>query len=112
MATKLIPTVEINGEHVDYQHLNIEHIIAWCKANNEVKWLKETASKKVEYKVYPKVKGEDGKMRVDKTQEPKVEMRSISFIQIKIEFVEKFMPELKPEAKPKKASMYDLIAAL
>lgn len=116
MEIKLNPTVMINGEAVDYQHLKIEHVIEWCKANNEVAWLKGIASQKVEYKVYPRVAylDENGKKRfkTDKTAEPKVEMRPISYIQIKIAFVEKFMPNLKPEVKEKKQSMYDLIASL
>lgn len=96
---------------MDYKNMSIEDIIAWCQANNQVAWLKETAAKKVEYKVYPRVKNEEGKLVVDKSAEPKIEMRPISFIQIKIAFVEKFMPEIAPK-KTKKPTMYDLIAAL
>lgn len=95
---------------MNYQDMSIEDIIQWCKDNNQVAWLKETASQKVEYKVYPRVK-ENGRWRTDKTGEPKIEMRPISFIQIKIAFVNKFMPEIAPKAK-KKESMYDRIMAL
>ena len=76
---------------MDYQHMKIEHIIEWCKANNQVEWLKETASK-----TYPTEKGE----------------RKISFIELKIQFVKKFMPEIAPKAQNKKPSMYELIDAL
>lgn len=96
---------------MDYKNMKIEDIISWCKEHGEVAWLKETAAKKVEYKVYPKIKGEDGKMHVDKSVEPTIELRPISFIQIKLAFVEKFMPEIAPK-KAKKKSMYDLIAEL
>lgn len=95
---------------MNYQDMSIEDIITWCQENNQVAWLKETASQKVEYKVYPRVKV-DGKWTTDKTATPKVEMRPISFIQIKIAFVNKFMPEIAPKAQ-KKVSMYDRIMAL
>jgi hypothetical protein len=97
---------------MNYKTMNIEDIIAWCKEQGEVAWLKETAAKKVEYKVYPKVKDASGKMVSDKSATPTIEMRPISFIQIKIAFCEKFMPEIIPHAKEKKVSMYDLIASL
>lgn len=96
---------------MNYQDMSIDDIINWCQENNQVAWLKATASKKVEYKVYPKVKGEDGKWHTDKTQTPTIEMRPISFIQIKIAFVQAFMPEIAPKAQ-KKVSMYDRIMAL
>lgn len=97
---------------MDYKKMDINDIIAWCKEHGEVEWLKATAAKKVEYKVYPKVKDADGKMVSDKSATPKIEMRPISFIQIKIAFCEKFMPEIMPKKKDKKPSMYDLIASL
>ena len=84
---------------MNYKTMNIDDIIEWCKEHGEVAWLKETAAKKVEYKVYPKVKGEDGKMHADRTAEPKVEEKPISFIQIKIAFCEKFMPDIMPKKK-------------
>lgn len=96
---------------MDYKNMSIEDIITWCQQHNQVSWLKETAAKKMEYKVYPRVKNEEGKLVVDKSAEPKIEMRPISFIQIKIAFVDKFMPEIAPK-KNKKPTMYDLIAAL
>lgn len=94
---------------MDTKNLTIEDIITYCQEHGEVKWLKEIAKTQVEYKVYPRVKV-DGKMVVDKTQEPKIEMRPISFIQIKTAFLEKF--GLKAPAKPKAPSMYDRIANL
>lgn len=94
---------------MDTKNLTIEDIIAYCQDRGEVKWLKEIANQKVEYKVYPRIKV-DGKVKVDKSQEPKVEMRPISFIQIKTAFLEKF--GLREPAKPKGPSMYDKINAL
>lgn len=96
---------------MDFKTMTIEDIMAWCQANNQVAWLKEIANKQVPCKVYPRIK-KDGKSVVDKSQEPTIQMRKITFIQIKTEFVNKFMPDLAPKAKAKKKSMYDLIAEL
>lgn len=101
--------ITVGSEQVAVKDLKIEHIIKYCQEHGEVAWLKEIAAKKVEYKVYPRVKV-DGKYTVDKSQEPKIEMRPISFIQIKTAFLEKF--GLKEPAKAKEPTMYDLIAAL
>lgn len=99
-----------------YQDMKIEDIIAWCKANNQVDWLKAEAAKTVPCKVYPRKKiitPEGKKISVaDKDQAPKIENRPITFIQIKMDFVEKFMPELAPKKKEAKLTMYDLIKAL
>lgn len=77
---------------MNYKDMNIDGIIEWCQANNEVDWLKETAAKTYET--------EDGKKR------------RISFIELKLEFVKKFMPDIAPKAQPKKISMYDRISKL
>lgn len=77
---------------MNYKDMTIEDIIAWCKDNKQVDWLKEAAAKTY--------KTEDGKER------------RISFIELKLEFVKKFMPEIAPKAQAKKPSMYDLIKAL
>jgi hypothetical protein len=95
----------------DYQSITIEDIIEWCKENNQVEWLKAKAAEKRPFKKYPRVKV-DGKWKADKEQEPTIEERSISFIQIKMDFVNEFMPEIAPKKKEDKVSMYDLIKAL
>lgn len=95
---------------MNYKKLTIEEIIDWCKANDQVAWLKEAAAKKTACKVYPRIKV-DGKYVVDKTAKPSVEMRPRSFIELKREFCEKFMPDLLPKAA-KKESFHDLIARL
>lgn len=101
---------------MSYEKIDINFIINWCKENNQVSWLKATASQQTDYKVYPriKVKDENGKTKwkADKTQAPTIEKRPISFIQLKKEFVYKFMPELAPKAKEKAPTMYELIANL
>ena len=76
---------------MNYQTMKIEDIISWCKANNEVAWLKATAAK-----TYPIEGG----------------TRKITFIELKLEFVTKFMPEIAPQKKPKKPTMFELIEAL
>jgi hypothetical protein len=102
---------------MNYENMSIEFIINWCKENGQVAWLKAKAKEQTTYKVYPRKKVVDeatgkAKMVADKTAAPKVEKRQISFIQIKRDFVAKFMPELLPKAAEKKPSMYDLIDAL
>ena len=91
--------------------LTLDDIIAYCQENGETTWLKTIAKKKVDCKIYPRIKV-DGKSVADKSAEPKIVKRPISFIQIRNAFAEKFMPEIIPEAKPKKTSMYDRIANL
>lgn len=94
---------------MDYKNIDIHYIIKYCQEHNEVAWLKATAAKKVPYKVYPRKKV-DGKSVADKSQEPVIEMRPISFVQIKTEFLEHF--KLSSPKKPKEPTMYDLIANL
>ena len=76
---------------MNYKDMKIEDIIEWCVSHKETDWFKETAAKTF-------VK--DGKER------------RISFIELKLEFVKKFMPDIAPKAQAKKPSMYDLIAKL
>ena len=77
---------------MNYKDMRIGDIIEYCQKNNEVAWLKETATKTY------------------KTQGGK--QRNISFIELKLEFVKKFMPEIAPKAQAKKPTMYELIAKL
>lgn len=96
---------------MDYTTMNIDDIIKYCQEQGPeaVAWLKEIAEKKVEYKIYPRIKV-DGKSVADKSQEPKIEMRPISFVQLKTAFCEKFglgMPK-----QPAQPTMFDKIKAL
>lgn len=77
---------------MNYKDMTVENIIEWCVSHEEVDWLKATAKK-----TFPT---EDGKER------------KITFIELKLEFVKEFMPEIAPKAKEKKLSMYDRIANL
>lgn len=120
---------EKKGELImNYQSMNINDIIAWCKENNQVEWLKATMNTKVPYTQYPRKKvvklDENGMVVVnkkgkvmyttvaDKSQKPTKVMRKPNFMHIKNAFVEKFMPEIKPVAKAKEPNMYDLIDSL
>ena len=101
-------TIIIRDQEVKVKDLTIGDIIAWCREHDQVAWLKETAAKKVPYEIYPRIKV-DGKSCADKTQAPKIEMRPISFVQIKSAFLEEFKLSTPKE---KKSNMYDIIAAL
>lgn len=96
---------------MNYKDMRIDDIIDWCVANGETEWLKRKANEKKACKVYPRKKV-DGKSVADKTAEPKIEERPISFIQLKIDFVDKFMPEIAPEKKSKEPTFYDKIKNL
>lgn len=77
---------------MDYKSMKIEDIMAWCVANKQVAWLKEEAAK-----TFPTADGKE---------------RKITFVELKLDFVRKFMPEIAPKAKEKKPTMFELIAAL
>lgn len=96
---------------MDYKNMTIDDIIEWCQENGQVEWLKRKAAEKKPCKVYPR-KVVDGKSVADKSQEPKIEKRPISFIQLKIDFVDKFMPEIAPVKKVKGPSFHDRIGKL
>lgn len=101
-----------------FNDITIEDIIEYCKANKQVDWLKEIASKKIIVKRHTeriqKMSAKTGKLEwfVDKSSPVVEEETNITFVQIKRAFCEKFMPEIMPKAKPKKPTMFDLINAL
>lgn len=101
---------------MDFKTMSINDIISWCKKNKKVDWLKEEAAKTTKCKVYPRktIINENGKKVsvADKTQKPVIQERPISFVQIKYDFCNTFMPEVIPQAKGKTPTMYDLIASL
>lgn len=73
--------------------INLEVIIEYCKEKGEIDWLKSTINEEVA----PDKRGRN---------------RKKSFIELRKEFVIKFMPEFAPSGQPKKPSMYDVINAL
>lgn len=89
---------------VTYKNMDINDIIKWVQENGEVKWLKEIAATPIA------IKDDAGNPVLDENGEPKT--RNISFIELKLAFVKKFMSELAPKAQAKKISMYDRIKGL
>lgn len=77
---------------MDYKTMKIEDIIKYCKEHNEVAWLKEIMKQ-----TFPTA---DGKSR------------KITFIEVKLAFAQKFMPEIAPKKKEKKPTMFELVDAL
>lgn len=112
-------------ENKGFMDWEFPDIYEYCKEHNELAWLKSIGSKMVEVKVYPRVKTpkldnegypiyKNGKpvlvSYADKSQEPKIELRRITFVQIKTEFLEHF--DLLPKKKDKKPTMYDILDAI
>ena len=99
---------------MDYKKLNYEAIEDWCFANGQEAWLEATINQDIKVAVYPTIvyTDENGKKcrKQDKTAAPTYEMRPINFLQVKEAFVTKFMPEIKPNAAPKKPTMRDRFA--
>ncbi len=101
---------------LNYKDMKFEDILNWCEENGELDWLEEEASRLVEVEVYPTkvVTNPDGSTKrvPDKSQTPSIEKREISYIQIKNDFVNRFMPEIAPKKKAtEKESMLDKIRA-
>ncbi len=93
--------------------LDTNAIIHWCKENNQLDWLEKKMSETVtrEYYGYLKapdpvtgkmkcVKDEYGKRIIDRSKPPRRKSSPIGFMEIKRDFIEKFMPELKVEKDP------------
>ncbi len=104
--------------------MTIEDIISYCKENNQTAWLSAKMEETVTRKHYPYVKEKDpktgklkckldenGKKIVDYTKPPKLHTQPIGFMEIKRDFIVKFMPELLCAPKEKPVSMRDKLAA-
>ena len=89
---------------MDYKTMKVDDIINWCVANDQVKWLKQISA--TEYPVLTK----DGEPVLNKKGKPKT--RKITFIEIKLAFAKKFMPDIIPVALPKDPTMFEKIAKL
>ena len=101
----------------EFKKLQKGDVIEFCKKNKEAaKWLKTFANTPVEHRVYPRVPqvnpNGDVVLKADRSQEPMIVKELPSFVEIKLEFVKKFMPELVPTKKPKEKSFLDLINEL
>lgn len=101
-----------------FDAIKLDDIIAYCQENKQVKWLKELTAEKVpEWQKNDKgehLLDDDGKKVPVLDEEGNQVMRDKTFIEIKIAFVDKFMPDVAPLRKPKKTTlpMIDRIAAL
>lgn len=73
--------------------ITVDLIIAYCKQNNQVSWLKEIVKTEVP---------------VDKNGKE----RKYSFMELRRDFTKKFMPDIAPSESSKKHSFYDIIDAL
>ena len=85
MAEKITNIKEINYDYIE------EYVQQ--KGKDDIKWLIDL----METEVPPDKNGKK---------------RHISFIEIRNAFVDKYMPEIKPKAKPKQPTMQDRIAKL
>lgn len=111
-----------------FKGMDIDFIIKWCQEHNEMAWLEAEMNRKVKVKRYPKkkVQAYDKETReplytksgrpkmvsvADKSLPPEVVEEDIGFIQIKMDFCEKFMKEIMPTAEPKEPSMRDKLKA-
>lgn len=72
---------------MDYKQVNGDFIKAYCKENKQVTWLKEACK-------------------------PNDEGKRPSFLAVKRAFCEKFMPEIIPQAKPKKIGFFESVDSL
>jgi hypothetical protein len=77
------------------REINLEYIIAYVQAEGQaaVEWLKELAAREMP----PNKKGKP---------------RKITFIEIRQEFVKRYLPDLAPKPITKEPSMYERIAKL
>ena len=84
---------------MDYRKMKFEDVYNWCKEHNELAWLEAKVKEEIEVEVYPYIKDENGKRKQDKSAQPTIEKRPISYLLVKDAFVTKFMPEIKPAKK-------------
>lgn len=94
---------------MDYKTLTFEQIIEWCKANNQVEWLKKEMAKTTIAKTHPRITV-DGKKVLDKSVTIEKEI-PITFVQIKNDFRKEFLKDEMP-VKPKKPTMRDIVDSL
>ena len=114
--------MEIKKSFLD---INIDDIINWCKENNQLDWLLTESQKTYTVKRYTKrvkklnADGTEALNKVgnpiwiaDKSSKQKEEKQVITFVQLKYNFCEKFMPEKLPKTKKEKEpTMFDKIKA-
>jgi len=94
---------------IDYKKIDFPFIENWCDTHGQSEWLDSKVLEDVIVDVYPYIEytkkdGTKGR-KYDKTQQPTKKTRPISFLQVKDEFITKFMPEVKPQAKAQPLTM-------
>ena len=89
-------------ENMDYKEIKFSDILVWCINNNQKAWL---SAKLDEIRPVKPTK---------KNPTPKKTERSVSFMEVKLDFCKEFFPEKVPVAKtPKPKSMREqLLEAL
>lgn len=88
------------------KEVTIDFIRDYCAKNNQQGWYNAEIQKQMPCKVYPKITNAEGKKVTDKSQPYSVVMRPITFIQLQLDFINAFMPELAPKAKSEKSKMF------
>lgn len=91
---------------LDYRKMKFEDIYNWCEENGQLDWLEAKVKEEVEVEVYPFITV-DGKRQQDKSAQPTIEKRTLSYLQVKDAFVTKFMSDIKPTKKPGAKTMLD-----
>lgn len=100
-----------NKEKVEFvKALDLDKIITWCTRNNQLPWLEAKMNEKVtrEYYGYLKVKDpntgkmvcakdEYGKRIIDRSKPPRRKTQPIGFMEIKKDFIDTFMPQMRVE---------------
>ncbi len=87
--------------------IDLDYIQAFCIEHKHTAWYNEQLEKVYPQTIYPRVEKEvDGKIKkvLDKSQAPTIEMKPITYVQLKANFLEKFYPELIKDKKSNKVS--------
>ncbi len=100
-----------NKEKAEFvKALDLDKIITWCTRNNQLPWLEAKMNETVTREYYgylkavdPKdgklrcVKDENGKRIIDRSKPPRRKVEPIGFMEIKRDFIDTFMPQMRIE---------------
>lgn len=103
----------LTPEQQAYNALKLDDIIKYCEENNQVEWLQDYALERVPV-FYDDIVDENGNPVPVLNEDGDQETRDRTFIEIKLAFVDKFMPEIAPtrKSKTKGPNMYARIRNL
>ena len=110
---------------LNYERMNIDDIYNWCEENNQLDWLENELSKTVKVKRYSERKQKLDRNGnpvynkkgypiyiADKSSEVIETTQSISFMQLRKNFIARFeLEDIKPEKKTKPLSMLEKVRA-